>query len=220
MSNEDCDRVAPGIDVVINVDGFPHHGANKLELGMSLTPKGFEGYSAVPVDRTSSSSATCRARWSGAGPRCSFIEEKAVLAGGAMLPSKRLAICIVTFSDSARAIVELCQATDANKAITYDKIDRISEEGGTQMSKGLAEVLRQRKKVTQAAAKYIMLTDGDDGDAKCAEALDQRSGRSGKAGVNMQVSPRGALHDFVFPQVNAIKLATNGKRRRVHRQSV
>ncbi len=191
MSNETVTAVAPRIDVVIDVNGFLTTGADKLELGVSLTPKGFEEYSAVPVDQNIIFLGDVSGSMVQPATKMQFMK-KAMLAGVAMLPSN-VWFAIVTFSDSARAIVELCQATDANKAIAYEKINRISEEGGTQMSKGLAEVLRQHKKRPQAAGECIMLTDGannGDDEVPLKRSINDLV-EAAKAGVNMQVSPRG-----------------------------
>lgn len=202
---------APSITVVPDMNMYLKKDATVLEAAFTLAPQGFDGASAAPVDQNVIFLGDVSGSMVQPAAKLDFMK-KAMVEGIQLLPTSAW-FAVVTFSDEARPVQELCQATDANKRAAITKVNKIQAEYGTQMSKGLDIALREHSKRPKAAGSCIMLTDGQNNDTD-ESPLDRALARyieEAKKGSVLQVHARGVGKDFSFPQVKKIGTATKGE---------
>lgn len=139
-----------------------------------------------------------------AGDKIRNLREAVKLVIGRLAPQDL--ISIVLFDDNVDLLVP-CQPV-SNLQQLYAQVDRITDRGGTTMSKGMRKGIDELRKgiVDQRVSRMLLLTDGETyGDDEVCKQLAAESGQYGIA-----ISALGLGEDWNMPLLEAIAQQSNG----------
>ncbi|HNM50527.1 MAG TPA: VWA domain-containing protein [Candidatus Obscuribacter sp.] len=204
------ENIQPSILLKADVNGYLNLNADTLDAAFTLTPTGFDMAQAPRLEQNVIFMGDVSGSMDSPASKLKFM--KLAMIGAIRKLPEHFYFAVVTFASSARAVVELCQATEANKKLAIAAVERITAGGGTEMSKGLKVVMQEQMRRPQAAGLCVLLTDGqNDGsdEGPLEEVLRDFQSKAGQ-GMVVQVHARGVYSDFSFDQVNKIATATKG----------